>query len=116
MALALTGVSDVTSLGGCNDAAVSFQSPVPLTHTTPPFVVPTPGSRMQLHGSSFGLNPVALAGLLATPCIVCASNHTFIDFVVGPGEGTGVDLKALGFQVGLTVAGQAAVSPTIRMR
>jgi hypothetical protein len=79
-------------------------------------VVPTPGSRMQLYGSGFGLTPVVLAGLLATPCVVCASNHTLLDFVVGPGEGTGLELRALGFQVGLTVAGQPAISPALRMR
>lgn len=99
---------------GCDDSW-TFTFPGLLTSTTPVMVVPTVGTRVRLQGTNFGLNPVVLAGLVATPAVVCTANHTFIDVIVGAGEGTGLMYKISGYVVELTVATQSATSPMIRM-
>lgn len=102
-------------VGPSCDDSWTFTFPSLLTSTTPVMVVPTVGTRVQLQGTNFGLNPVVLAGLAATPAVVCTANHTFIDVIVGAGEGTGLVYKTSGYVIELTVATQSAISPMIRM-
>jgi hypothetical protein len=99
----------------CDAADLPFGPLQLLSATMLPLQVPTVGTRVRLLGTNFGLNPVVLAGLSAAPATLCVANHTFLDVVVPPGEGSGLLLSTAGFQVQLMVAMQSTTSVPLRM-
>jgi hypothetical protein len=95
-AVSSVSFAETTSTVAMCGSDVAFEPAISVASQLRPLVVQTVGTRVTLTGTNFGFHPVVTAGLSAEPAHVCSSNHTFIDFIVTSGEGTGLLYTAAG--------------------
>jgi hypothetical protein len=109
-------VVDASRVSSCQPVAFPPAVPVPSSGLSPILLANTSSSRVALWGMNFGRSPVVYAGITLVPAVLCVHNHTYIEFEVPEGEGTGYTFTPIGFTVALKVADQGMEDQQVRLQ